>query len=70
LDGALADAESAIELGRVDAFSYWLRGSIHAERGGSALATADLETAIVLAPTAEFADGIRALMTDYGLDRP
>ena len=68
LDAALADANRAIELGRVDAYAYFTRGAIHAERGDTAQATADLRNAIELAPTADFADAIRALMTDYGLE--
>ena len=68
LEAALADANRAIELGRVDAFAYYTRGLIHAERGDASEATADLRHAIELAPTVEFADGMRALMADDGLE--
>ena len=67
LDGALSDADRAIELGRADAFAYWTRGYVYAERGDIAEATADLHKAIELAPTADFADRIRAVMAEYGL---
>lgn len=42
LDGALADADMVIELGRVDAAAYYVRGSIRAERGDVPEARADL----------------------------
>jgi Flp pilus assembly protein TadD len=57
-----------IELGRDDAGAYYVRGSIRAEWGDVSEARADLRRAIELAPTAEFADVVRALMSDYGLE--
>jgi Flp pilus assembly protein TadD len=68
LDGALADADKAIALGRRDAFTYYIRGLIRAERGDKAEARSDLRTAIDLAPSPAFADNIRSVLTEYGLE--
>lgn len=68
LDGALNDAEKAIALGRTDAFAYYTRGLIYAERGDKSAAKADLGKAIQMASTAEFAEQVRALMVEYGLE--
>jgi tetratricopeptide (TPR) repeat protein len=67
LDGALSDANKAIDLGRSDFFAFYSRGLIQLDRGAMTEAKADLLLALDLAPTPEVGDEVRALMAEYGL---
>ena len=60
-------AQSQIDQGS-KLLAYWIRGIVRAERGDRVDATADLRRAIGLAPSPDFADGIRSLMAEYGLE--
>jgi Flp pilus assembly protein TadD len=68
LDGALSDADTAIELGRVDAWAFFARGSIYLERGEVANGRADLQKALTLAPTPEFVGLVRSPLAEHGLE--